>query len=495
VGFAKDGKITAVDLFTVLENGPYDQSNDDRSAAEVISLAYQPATIRWRGVTVLTNTPPRSAQRSPGGLPGSVIMEPVIAEAARKLGVDELAIHRVNAPAGKAPFGAPNARGQRQYVTSAFVKEALDKGAELFNWEEKKARSGKRVGSKVRGSGVALGVYSAGSIGFDGLVVIRPDGRVQLHSGIGNLGTHAVMDVHRVTAELLDVPWEQCDLVWGDTSKQLPWTCSSGGSQTAHAMTRAAHAVGMQARKLLQEVAAKSLGGNPDSYRVAGGRVSGSGGSLTFAQAAQKAIALGGKFDGHEPPEGINNWTKSAAKNLAGQGLVAAARDNYARDGQSRSYVACFAEVEVDVETGKYEILEYTAVTDVGTVLNPRSLKGQTFGGSMLGFGHAMSQKWVYDQHYGVPLAKRFHYNKPPSILDTPAVFNFAALGMADPETPVGVRGIGEPPVGGAAAVILNALAAAVGDNVFRRAPVTPDVILASLEAGKVAHEPLTANI
>ena len=82
--------------------------------------------------------------------------------------------------------------------------------------------------------------------------------------------------------------------------------------------------------------------------------------------------------------------------------------------------MAGFAEVEVDVETGAWQILDYTAVADVGTVLNPRSLQGQTFGGSMLGIGHAISQKWVYDQHYGVPLAKRFHHNKPPTILDMP---------------------------------------------------------------------------
>ena len=85
------------------------------------------------------------------------------------------------------------------------MKEALDKGAEIFNWEEKKARSGKRVGTKVRGSGVAVSTYSAGSIGFDGLLIIRPDGKVQFQSGIGNLGTHAMIDVHRVAAEILGV--------------------------------------------------------------------------------------------------------------------------------------------------------------------------------------------------------------------------------------------------------------------------------------------------
>jgi len=495
VGFAKDGRITALDLFVIAENGPYDAVGDGRSAGDVISLAYQPKNMRWRGLAVLTNTPPRGAQRAPGGMQGIAIMEPIITEAAKKLSVDQVEIRKINAPAGKAPFGAAAARGQRQYVTSAFVREALDKGAELFNWEEKKARSGQRQGTKVRGSGVAISTYSAGSIGFDGLLIIKPDGRVQFQSGVGNLGTHALMDVHRVAAEMIGVPWEKCDVVWGNTSKHLPWSCASGGSQTTHAMTRAAHAVGTEAKKRLQEIAAKTLGGSPQSYQVANERVSGGGRSMTLAQAAQKAIELGGIYDGHETVEDINDWTKTSVKALAGQGLVAAAKDNYKRDGQSRSYVAAFAEVEVDVETGVFHILDYTAVADVGTVINPRSLKGQTFGGSMLGIGHAIGQKWVYDQHYGVPLAKRFHYNKPPTILDAPAKFEWAALDIADPETPVGARGIGEPPVGAGCAAVLNAIAAAVGDDVFRRMPVTSDMILTALEAGRPAHEALTANI
>ena len=126
----------------------------------------------------------------------------------------------------------------------------------MFDWEQKRAASGQRHGSKVRGVGVAIGAYSAGSMGFDGLFIIKPDGRVQFQSGIGNLGTHAVIDVHRVAAELVGVSWEKCDVMWGNTSKHLPWTCSSGGSSTLHAMTRAAHAAGMDARKKLQAIAA-----------------------------------------------------------------------------------------------------------------------------------------------------------------------------------------------------------------------------------------------
>jgi len=496
VGFRKDGKITAIDLYTVGDNGPYEAQGDYRSAGNTVSLCYQPTNMRWRGITVLTNTPPRTSQRAPGGMQGNGLMEPIMAKAARKLGIDEVEIHKINAPRGKAPFGPAAARGRQAYVTSCFIPEALDKGAELFNWQEKKARSGKRTGTKVRGSGVAISAFSGGSTGFDGLFIIKPDGRIEFQSGIGNHGTHSVIDVHRVAAEMLGVPWEQCEVNWGSTAKNLPWTCISAGSQTTHAMTRAAHAAATDAIQKLQEIAAKAHGGQPAAYKVANGKVSGPGGTMTFAQAAQKAIEYGGKYDGHELPTDINAFTKTSASQLAGQGLMAVAKDNYPRDGQTQSYCVGFAEVEVDVETGKYSIIEFVAVADTGIVINPRSLQGQTFGGVMLGIGHAISQRWVYDQHYGVPLAKRFHYNRPPTILDKPLEMKFAALNMADPETPVGARGVGEPPVGAGYGAVMNAIAAAVGDEIFRRTPVTPDVILNALENnGHRTHEALTAHI
>jgi CO/xanthine dehydrogenase Mo-binding subunit len=496
VGFAKDGRITAVDMFVISDNGPYDPTGDAISSGRIVSLLYQPPAMRWRGLIVLTNTPPRSSQSSPGGMQGITIMEPVIAKAARKLGVDQVAIRRINAPEGKAVFG-PAAAGIRPHVTSAFVPEALDRGAELFKWEERKAHSPQRNGSKVRGLGVSVSSYVGGSIGFDGLFLIKPDGRIYIQSGVGNMGTESVHDVHRVVAEMLGVPWEKCDITWGSSARNLPWTCPSGGSQTTHAMTRAACAVATDGRQKLQEIAAKVLGGKPADYEVANERVfrKGGGSGMTLAQAAQHAIRLGGTYDGHELPKDINKFTVASATALKGQGLLAVAKDNYPRDGVTHSFVASFAQVEVDVETGKYYILDFLSVADTGTVIHPRALGGQILGRSILGIGHAIGQKWVYDQHYGFPVAKRFHHTKPPTILDVPAKMQWDALNIPDPETPIGARGVGEPPVGGGCASILNAISDALGDEIFRRAPVNADTILASLEAGRPVHDPLKANI
>lgn len=496
VGFTKEGRVTAVDMFVILDNGPYDPQGDANNSGRMLSLMYQPPAMRWRGLTVITNTPPRLSQSQPGGFQGIAQMEPILAKASRKLGIDQVAIHRINAPEGKAPIGPAGPNGKRPYITSCFIKEALDRGVEQFQWEKRKAQP-KRSGTKVRGIGVATSCFVGGSVGFDGLAILKPDGKLYIQSGIGNLGTASVSDCHRVTAELLGMPWEKCEITWGSTGKNLPWSCPSGGSQTTHAHTRAAYAVGMDAIDKLRQIAAKDHGGKPEDYVVAGERVShkGGGASMTFAQAAKRAIELGGIYDGHEVPKGVNKMTQMSAQALAGQGLLAVARDSMPRDGNTHSFVAGFAEVEVDLETGKYTILEYLGFADVGTIVHPRALGGQILGRSMLGIGHAIGQKWVYDQHYGLPLAKRFHHNKPPTILDAPVKMQWAALDIPDPETPVGARGIGEPPVGAGCMAIINALTDALGDEVIRRAPVTADIILASLETGKPAGEPLTAHV
>jgi xanthine dehydrogenase molybdenum-binding subunit len=98
---------------------------------------------------------------------GITIVEPVLAKAARKLGLDQVAIRRINCPEGKAKFGPPM-QGQLQHVTSSFLKDALDRGAEKFQWAQRIARTPKRIGTKVRGAGVSLSCYVGGTTGSTG---------------------------------------------------------------------------------------------------------------------------------------------------------------------------------------------------------------------------------------------------------------------------------------------------------------------------------------
>ena len=237
VGFDKDGRITALDLFVIGDNGPYEQQGDCRHAPATSSrCCYQPMAMRWRGVTVLTNTPPRrlaararrhAGHRADGAGPrqgGATSWASIRSQ-----------IRRINAPAGKAPFGPPNAARPAGLRDQRVRQGSARQGRRAVQLGRAEGAQRQAAGHKVRGSGVAVSAYVAGSIGFDGLFVIRPDGRVQFQSGIGNLGTHSVIDVHRVAAEMLGVPWEKCEVVWGNTARTCRGRCVSGGSQTTHA--------------------------------------------------------------------------------------------------------------------------------------------------------------------------------------------------------------------------------------------------------------------
>ncbi len=492
-GFRADGRILAIDLFLIQDNGPFGRAGDFNSAGTTSSLAYQPEAMRLQALPVLTNTPPRSAQRAPGGMQAIAMLEPVVDKAARQLNVDRLDVRLINAPTHRSPVG-PN----RSEVTSAYVREALELGRELFDWDRKKELSGQVNGTKATGVGVALSPYVGGSSGVDGLLVIRPDGKLYVHQGIGNLGTHSVFDTAMVAAEVLGMPWEETEIVSGDTSRHLPRSTVQAGSQTTHAHTRANHAAAMDAKRKIQELAAGDLGGAPDDYEVADGRVFRRGSpatGLSFAGIAERAMELGGRYDGHELAEDLHSDTVRSARALAGQGLMGVARDNYSHDGSTYSFVVGFCLVEVDRETGVVDLKEYLPVTDCGTVLNPRSLAAQIHGGGLQGISVALFEKWAFDSQWGVNSNKRFYTAKPVSILDVPVAMDYGAVDLPDPETPVGAKGIGEPPIGAGAAAVACAIADALGGIYLTRTPLTPDKILNAIEGRSPAYGPLQTHV
>ncbi len=140
-------------------------------------------------------------------------------------------------------------------------------------------------------------------------------------------------------------------------------------------------------------------------------------------------------------------------------------------------------------------MLDLLAVADVGTVIHPRSLEGADAGRHHARDRPCHGQKWVYDQHYGVPLAKRFYHNRPPSILDAPLKWTCAHWAFRTPKRRSARAASAKRPSAPGCGAVLNAISAALGDEIFRRAPVTPDMILMALEHGRPMQEALTANI
>jgi CO/xanthine dehydrogenase Mo-binding subunit len=492
LGFAADGKLLAADLYIVQENGACNSFWDFRNAPDALSILYQPQAMRWRGMPVYANSPIRSAQRGPGYNQMSHIMEPLLDKAARALGIDRLEIRQRNAPELKGVYGP-----RRATVSSCYIREALQKGAQVFNWPERVARNGQRRGSKVTAVAVGQAYHPAGFSGFDGLLRILPSGKVHVHTGIGNLGTFSHSSTARIAAEVLKVDWQDVVIERGDTRRQLPWNQGQFGSNTNFTMARTNYVAAMDALAKLKEIAARQFGGPPDAYDVDGKRVfrKGSPGTaLSFAQAAQRAISLGGKFDGHVLPTDLNEMTTRSATALAGTGLIGVAKDTLPMQGAPAAFAAAFVEIELDVETGKYDIVEYVGVADCGTVIHPAGLETQIKSGAVQGFGIASLERIIYDPQNGMPASVGYYQAKPPTYGDVAGRFKVAAVDLPDPSSPLGTKGIGEPLLGCAGAAVLCAISEAIGGHVFNRTPVVPDMILNHLASRPPAHGPLQVN-
>ncbi|HIF10637.1 MAG TPA: xanthine dehydrogenase family protein molybdopterin-binding subunit, partial [Sneathiellales bacterium] len=225
-------------------------------------------------------------------------------------------------------------------------------------------------------------------------------------------------------------------------------------------MTRSNYVAAMDALQKLKEIAAMDIGGSPDDYDIADEAIflkTNKTMRITYAEAAQRAIELGGIFSAEELPEDIHEETRQAVAGVVGTGLVGVAKDDLGHDGTVPAIAAGFIEIELDLETGIYDIIDYVGVADCGTVLHPLGLATQIKGGAVMGFGMATKERHVYDPQNGLPATVGVNQSKITTYLDVPSVMRSSAVEIEDPMNPVGARGIGEPVMGCAAAALLCA--------------------------------------
>ncbi|MDH7944514.1 molybdopterin-dependent oxidoreductase [Pseudohongiella sp. SYSU M77423] len=475
LGLKPNGEVGAVDTVIVGDAGSGGGASGS-SAAEHITLMLQPAAMRFRGVSIYTNTTPRGAQRGPGQNEMAAVLAPIYDKAIRQAGLDRMEVRRLNAPVSEDKIGP-----RRGDLTSAFFPQAIQMGADMFNWSERSQRSGQRNGSKVTGIGIGMGYHSAGASGYDGLCRIGTDGKLYLHTGVGNLGTYSYAAVVRTAAEVLKVDWDNCEIVRGNTDLHLPYSTYQAGSNTMFTEVRTNYVAAQDALRKLKAIAAADLGGNADDYDIDGQRVfltSNPEQGMTYAEAAQRAVAMGGEYSGQEFPEELNDVTKRAVQGLAGSGLIGVAKDSR-HSGTVPAMTIGFMEIEMDLDTGKYDIVDYTCVADCGTIIHPLGFRQGMNGGGVWGVGLSGYERHVYDPQNGLPANVGLYQARIPSYLDVPHVSNSAGLDIPDPQSPMGSRGVGEPAQGCAAAALASAITDALGgQHLFNRAPITPDMIV-----------------
>ena len=494
IGFAADGRVLALDCYIVQDNGSTAGFWDFQNFGMAASVILQPEAMRFRGIPVLTNTPPKGAQRGPGENQTANILEPLLDKGARELGIDRLALRLANAPGG-GPNGTIGP--DRIPLTSAFLREGLEQGAAKFGYDKRIKRTGKQADGKIRSIGIGQAYHAAGYNGWDGMVRITPDGKLHIHTGVGNLGTYSYAATSRVAAEVLGYDWNNTIIERGGSLKAMPFNIGQFGSNTSFTMTRTNYAAAMDAKQKLLEIGAVILGGKANDYKLQNEQVVAKDGaaSITFAQAAAKALELGGKYAGHEVDPELKELTKAAARMIAGTGLIGVAKDKLPKTGIVPALVAAFIEIELDPETGKVVIIDYIGIADVGQVLHPQGLDAQIRGGAVMGFGLAATERYIYDPAYARPNAKGYYQAKPPTYLDVPAQLAALAVeGAKDPQNPVGAKGIGEPVQGAASSAYLSAVSDALGGHTFNRVPVVADMIVNAVAKQPQSHKPLQTN-
>ena len=491
VGVRENGKVCAVDL-AIVNDGGASGGGSGNSSAQHVTVCLQPEAMRYRGISVYTNTTPRGAQRGPGQNEMASALAPMTDKIAALVNVDRVNFRHLNALRSDGFQG-----GSQGPVTSSFISEALAQGAREFDWQARNAQTRELGGSKKRGIGVGIGYHGAGSRGYDGLLRITPDGTLQIHSGVGNLGTYSYAGNSRVAAEAMQMPWENCEIHRGRSDRHLPHSSGQGGSNTIFTHSRAMWVAAQDLITKMKEIAAMDLGGAADDYEIGDQRVFNSSDpsqGLTYAQTAQRAIQLGDKYDGSVYPDDINPLTQLATQGVAGTGLVGVAKDNIPGQGQPPGNVVGFCEIELDTDTGKIEITDYTAVADCGTVVHPKSFDNSMRGGMVWGVGLTNLERHVYDPQNGLPANTGLYQNKPPTNMDVPVETVHQAVNIPDPQNPMGGRGIGEPTQGAMAAALASAISDALDGHLFNTAPTTTDMIIDHLAGNEYSTKSLKTN-
>ena len=181
-------------------------------------------------------------------------------------------------------------------------------------------------------------------------------------------------------------------------------------------------------------------------------------------------------------------------QNVAGTGLVGVAKDNLRKEGVVPGLAVAFVEIELDLDTGMYEILDYVGIAECGTVVHPQGLAQQMKGGAVWGMGMAALERHVYDPQNGLPANVGYYGCRVPTYLDVPSVTRTSAVDLPDPQNPFGARGIGEPAMGCSVAALTSAISDALDGHMFGRTPVSSDMIVNYVAGNSQSFKPMQTN-
>ncbi len=439
IGATKDGKITAAKLWLAFDAGAFPGSPIG-GATMCATGPYNIENLLVDGYDVVTNHQKVQAYRAPGQPQGSFSVEPLMDELAEKLGLDplELRIRNVVKEGDRQPNGVPH---------PVFGAKELEEAMRDHDHYQTP------LSGPNQGRGAAIGYRWQGGQASSVTINVNSDGTINLTSGsvdIGGTRTAIAMQA----AEVLGISAEDVSPAVADTDS-VGYTANTGGSRTAFDTGYAAVKAAEEINRLMALRAALIFEVDEGDITVEGGQFvcPSTEDKISFKDLSARLMRTGGPV------------TCSVSTVSPGIGPVIAGN---------------LVDVEVDPETGKVEVLRYTAFMDVGTAVHPAYVEGQIQGGTVQGIGWALNEGYVYDDD-GVMLNSSFLDYRMPTALDVPMI-DTVLIEVPNPKHPFGLRGVGEAPI----IPPLSALAIAVSDAIGVRMhdlPLTPDVILTALDS------------
>lgn len=458
VGAKKDGTLTAYYNRAYLNAGPYILLGLMVALNQAsLTPKFSCPNRKYEGYAVYTNCPPASAFRGFGYLEGDFAICSLMDELCDKLGIDPLDFYLKNHLKSMEPYGMYN------HPRSLAFGEGIQRSATKIGWKEKWHRPGGRTlpDGKRHGMGMGISGGNAALLQSTAIVIVDDRGCVNLLSGAVEQGQGSHSEMSMIVAEALGVPYEDVEVVSGDTGT-TPYDSGQDASRTTLTHGNAVKMAAEDAKKQLLTHAAQMLKVSPQDLECKEGLI-----FLKSAPEKHMPVADVVKQLMVEYPPAI----------MPRSGIIG--KGSYFVQGYpppAGNAVCNIAEVEVDTATGQIELSRFISAVDCGKAISPKGIEGQYESVLSAGAGFALKEELFLEPGTGKVLNPTFVDYNIPTSLDHRNMDPVIIVESMEKLGPYGAKGIGECALSAAAPAISNAIYNALGVRV--PLPAMPDKVL-----------------
>ncbi len=456
LGAMKDGSIRALDVYTLSNTGAYSEHGPTTvglSGHKSIPLYTSGLeAFRFAYDVVYTNTQAAGAYRGYGATQGIFAVESAVNELASRLGIDPVKLREKN----MVREGQTMPAYYNEKLNACALDRCMKRCRELTGWDEKYPRKDMGNG-KVRSVGVAMSMQGSGISGVDvgsATIKLEDGGFYSLSIGAADMGTGCDTILAQMAAECLECGIDDIAVSGADTDTS-PYDSGSYASSTTYVTGKAVEKACIELKKQLCRLAAERLECEPDELEFTG----------------KSVRRLDGKSE--------MSLKELAAASMCGNNVILQASATNNSPVSPPPFMVGMAELEVDIETGSVEVLNFNAVVDCGTPVNPNLARVQAEGGIVQGIGMALYETVTIDAK-GRTAENSFMQYKLPTRLDMGRL-RVEFEPSSEPTGPFGAKSIGEVVINTSSPAIIHAIYNATGVWV-RSLPATPEKILMGMK-------------